>query len=214
MFMSIKTLPKVGAKYPRVFSVDPKRVINTIPLRVTMMEAAKKLGIDKADAVRISILNDLGIYEHGVNTIRLGAALSGKTPPFLKLRYGEERTVENCVSAIVGRIAHENVFGPLDIRAIAASSQLSLDEKAAITGVYLGQFEFYETDFLVEHASELILRAFPFTANMPLKEINDRHEEFIVQLARKLFVSDMDRKATFMTRLKMKLEVVAQKSAS
>ena len=158
-------------------------------MRVGMEEAVKKLGVPGRNlSDKISKLGELGIDFDGIHIEKLRAALKVSLPPYLKLRDGEVKDRVNCMRAIIGRLAHPDVFEPFSLRLAMAREDLSVEEKIAIALAYLEEGGVNDKSVYVPVLSRLARWAY---------QDNAVREVLVVGVAEALFGNDVTNKGEF-----------------
>lgn len=141
MSFSISNLPQVNGKTVRVFQLKPVsqlKLLTQIKLRewpkLSLSQAAEKMGIE------IERLVLLGISEKGIDLSKLRNALIDNIPNEIRLRNGEDRTIDNVIAAIAGRLGDEKfIFEPFNIERVLRRKSLSYNEKTLLMIAYVEQ---------------------------------------------------------------------------
>lgn len=133
-----------------------------IHLRLDPLEAAEKLGIPGSKKQKINRLQNLGVSQRGTfDRYELRKKLSRRIPPWLNLRGKEEKTVENCMTAIIGRIGDEKVFEPFNVQTDIKKRNVPRDEAVLITLFYLNQRRFSEPASVADTVARIAESVYP-----------------------------------------------------
>ena len=185
MTLSVNSVMAVTEYVPRVFSVrsmrDLKRLFpggTPIKLRMPLEDAAAKFH-DPTSCVEAKVedLGKLGITENGISINKLEKAFNPtgtklEIPKWLVLRRmpsQDEKTLDNYIRAILGRIAEEDVFGETNVHVIIKNERYPFEEKIEIAAAYLETFRNDEAgsdDFLASLSAEIAEAAYPDNIDM------------------------------------------------
>lgn len=132
MVIQISNLPRFEGRTLRALKVKP---LNQLPQQIklregmTLSQAAHKIGIAE------QTLTSLGISQAEINLDQLREGLETGIPEEIGLRAGEERSVDNVISAIVGRLGREHEI----------LERFSIDELFEMEGArFSALFDLYE----------------------------------------------------------------------
>ena len=93
-------IPMNNMKIPRSYRV---KSIKNLPRKIELRDATQSLAAQKI-GLKIDQLKELGISKDFIDLQKLEAALDRNMPSGINLRKGEERTKNNVLSVIVGRL--------------------------------------------------------------------------------------------------------------